>query len=120
MRLLISVFVAFLIGTSFGYSQTTPAQEGCFDLPVSLVKNNDDLLTIKSKCDISEFNFQLFNRWGQMIFESQKPGEQSDLKINAAEKGREIFPSGTYFWTIKYKKIDSNEEVSITGFLNIL
>jgi hypothetical protein len=55
-----------------------------------------------------------------MIFESQKPGEQSDLKINAVEEGREIFSSGTYFWTIKYKKIDSNEEVSITGFLNIL
>lgn len=119
MRSFLTLLV-FLLGTYFGNTQTTPPNENCFELPAILVKNNDDSLTVNCRCDLSEFNFQLFNRWGSVMYKSKKVGEPLDLNINDIEEGQAKYPSGTYFWKIEYRKVNVKEKSTITGFINIL
>lgn len=120
MRLIIPFLVLNLFCGLSSNAQTTAAQENCFELPATLVKNNDDQLTIKCKCDLSEFSFKLFNRWGSLMYESKMVGEPTDLNINETSKGQEKFHPGTYFWTIDYRKVNQAKKSSITGFINIL
>ncbi|MFN5845921.1 MAG: gliding motility-associated C-terminal domain-containing protein, partial [Flavobacteriia bacterium] len=116
----ILLLMVILVGGYYGNAQTTTPAENCFELPVSLVKNNGDSLTITCKCDLSEFNFQLFNRWGSLLYESKKFGKSLDLNMNESEKGQAKFPSGTYFWKIDYRKVSEKEKSSETGFINVL
>jgi gliding motility-associated-like protein len=52
--------------------------------------------------NITEYNFRIFNRWGQIIFETNNIEDAWD----GTTKGQ-ICPAGVYVWEIFYK--DSNK-----------
>ena len=56
----------------------------------------------------------IFNRWGQLVFES----DQLDFKWDATYKNT-IVPDGTYTWRIDYIS-NSGREIMITGHVNVL
>ena len=49
-------------------------------------------------CSFEAYQFQIFNRWGQLIFESSDPGQKWDGRYQ-----REHVPEGVYVWRLKYK-----------------
>ncbi len=71
-------------------------------VPNAFTPNKDrlnDILFAKAFFQIEEFNFKIFNRWGQLIFTSTLLSNGWDGTINN-QKG----PPGLYSWIIQYKR----------------
>jgi len=69
--------------------------------PLSFTPNNDglnDLFQVYHSETVTEGSIQIFNRWGDVIFES---GEL-DFKWDGTLKGRKI-PDGVYYYQFRYK-----------------
>ncbi|MBU3659987.1 MAG: T9SS type B sorting domain-containing protein [Flavobacteriales bacterium] len=66
-----------------------------------------------------EFNFNLYvyNRWGELIWESKDAKGRWDG--NYGTNGLKC-PQGVYTWKIDYKPIETDEKLTITGTVNLL
>lgn len=65
--------------------------------------NNNDNLEVKMKAGcVSDYNLQIFDRWGEKIFESTKITESWDGKFNGKELDNAVF-----VYHLKMKLIDS-------------
>ena len=49
-------------------------------------------------CELSNYEFAIFNRWGQLVFRSNNPGE-SWRGLNGSNNA----PEGVYAWALKYQ-----------------
>ncbi|MFK7785679.1 MAG: S8 family serine peptidase [Crocinitomicaceae bacterium] len=65
-------------------------------------------------CIFYDFNLKIYNRWGEVIFESFDPAAGWD----ATYSGR-IVQSGTYTWTLRYTS-DNGIEKTLTGHVNVI
>lgn len=54
--------------------------------------------------------FRVFNRFGQVIFESRDPGKKWDGRLNAMQQ-----PSGTYVWTLEFTHKDTGRKIFMNG-----
>jgi gliding motility-associated-like protein len=65
--------------------------------------------------DITQFNLTIFNRWGQVIFET------NDTKVgwDGTFQGR-IVEQGIYNWTATAKEIISDKKYEFRGSINVL
>ncbi|MDZ7845321.1 MAG: gliding motility-associated C-terminal domain-containing protein [Owenweeksia sp.] len=69
-------------------------------IPNAFTPNDDklnDSFEIAHKCDISRFELQIFNRWGEMVFSSDSPERSWDGNFN----GRPA-PMGAYHYSLVY------------------
>ena len=64
--------------------------------------------------NITEFNLQIFNRWGQMVFSSKDILEGWDGKLNG-----EVCPEGEYVWVIFYED-NKKTKTSNKGLITLL
>jgi gliding motility-associated-like protein len=67
-----------------------------------------------SSINVIEFNIQIFNRWGELLFES----EDKDFEWDGTHNG-EMVRDGTYVWKIFYRSINDDEE-TINGHVSVL
>lgn len=67
-----------------------------------------------SSINVIEFNIQIFNRWGELLFES----DDKNFEWNGTHNG-ELVRDGTYVWKIFYRSINDDEE-TITGHVTVL
>jgi gliding motility-associated-like protein len=65
--------------------------------------------------DFENFYLVLYNRWGEIVWESRDPKTSWDGTYN----GR-IVPNGTYIWKITYKEKDNDGKKFHTGSINVL
>jgi gliding motility-associated-like protein len=65
--------------------------------------------------DFENFYLVLYNRWGEVVWESRDPKTSWDGTYN----GR-IVPNGTYIWKITYKEKDNDGKKFHTGSINVL
>lgn len=65
--------------------------------------------------DTYNFNLKIFNRWGQVIWESLDPAETWDGTYNG-----EIVQYGTYTWTIEAKDLVNDAKYNFNGHINVL
>jgi gliding motility-associated-like protein len=84
---------------------TNVVEHKCSDcepsIPDAFTPNNDglnDLFRAKFFCDFSNFDLQLFNRWGQKIFETHNPTAGWDGTFD----GNKLMPD-VYVYVITYK-----------------
>jgi len=65
------------------------------------------------------FNFDLFvyNRWGELIWESHDAKEKWDGSFG--KKGLKV-PSGIYTYKIRFKPTNTDEKVTVTGNVNLM
>lgn len=71
---------------------------------------------IISDCNLSYFQLMIFNRWGELIFESSDINYSWDGTYNGA-----ICPFGLYNWKVTYRPdVDSSETVVKHGHVNII
>ncbi len=59
---------------------------------------NNDEFKVGHSCDLSEYNIQIFNRWGQMVYEGHNADEGWDGTYNGTEAA-----VGIYTYRIAYK-----------------
>ncbi|MNR31623.1 hypothetical protein D3C85_1491450 [compost metagenome] len=68
-----------------------------------------------SGLDSSDFDLQIYNRWGEVVFESKDPLTGWDgTHMNQSS------PEGMYTWRIEFKVSESSERRIIHGHLNLL
>jgi gliding motility-associated-like protein len=68
-----------------------------------------------SGIDIFNFELLIFNRWGQIIWESHDPAASWDGTYNG-----EYVQQGTYTWTIEAKDLVNDRKYEFNGFINVL
>ena len=66
--------------------------------------------------DVYEFHLQVFNRWGEKVFESFDPNSEWDGRM---ANGTLVDP-GTFVWLIKATDISSSEVFDYRGTINVL
>jgi gliding motility-associated-like protein len=65
--------------------------------------------------DPADFNFRVFNRWGEVVFESKDPEVGWDGTYHGA-----LSQEGVYTWRIEFKSAYSSEKTIAHGHLNLL
>lgn len=89
-------------------------------VPNSFTPDNDgfnDLFFVKvnDECIFSEYRFLIFNRWGQLLFESNNTNETWDGSYKGLKSQID-----TYIWLLEYKKQGDVVATKKIGHVNIL
>ena len=75
-----------------------------FYIPNAFSPNNDqlnDFFEVKFQCKLMrEYHFEIFNRWGDRVFETDRPGAYWDGKLN-----HRTLPQGVYIWRLTYGEL---------------
>jgi gliding motility-associated-like protein len=77
--------------------------------------NNTWRPIITSGFDNTEYRMTLYNRWGEIIWESQDINEGWDGTYNNS-----IVPVGSYVWTVQLKALKTDYRQILSGSLNVL
>ena len=86
-------------------------------IPNSFTPNSDnknDHFSPIFDCDITEYNFTIFNRWGELLFETTNPTNS----WNGTFKGK-ICQTGIFIYLLKYKD-NKNTHQKKYGHVNLL
>jgi gliding motility-associated-like protein len=83
--------------------------------PNSDEHNNDFGPVITYGIDISDFQFTLFNRWGEIVFESSDANGRWD----GTYLGKPV-QSGTYTWTLEFQELNTDKRQVVSGHVNLL
>jgi len=89
-----------------------------FKIPNVFTPNGDDkndnfVVEIKGQ---ELFDLKIYNRWGELVFESTDPATTWNGKVN--NSGNDC-PDGTYFYTLKYKLRTQNEK-TLRGSVSLM
>jgi len=109
-------------------------QEGCVDTVSKILVVNSDILFFApnaftpdgdefnqtwdfSVSGVDEFNFELliFNRWGEIIYESHDVNSSWDGTYNG-----QIVPAGTYIWIAHVKDVYTDDKRVFNGALEVM
>lgn len=102
--------------------------DSCLVVPTTISQKNKEKLLIESNCELSAFHFLLFNRWGELLYETFDLDFPLDFDV-AEMTGTKRKPllkydyGSTYFWKIYYKVYREEESEivqSTAGTLKIL
>ncbi|MFM7565781.1 MAG: PKD-like domain-containing protein, partial [Flavobacteriales bacterium] len=61
--------------------------------------------------------FRIYNRWGELIFESRDPSEGWQGDYGPYHTNCQ---SGTYTWVMKFQVLQTQEDVEVTGHVNLI
>ena len=94
-----------------------------FYVPNTFTPDDDDFNEIfkpvfTSGYDPNDFNLLIFNRWGEIVFESNDASEGWDGTYGA--ESNQIVKDGTYVWKIEFKENMTDERHVHTGHVNVL
>lgn len=67
--------------------------------------------------DQDSYRFQIFNRWGELLFESRNPGEAWQ---GNAKGGAHYAPDGSYIWTLEVRDAYSAETKRFEGHVLLM
>lgn len=68
-----------------------------------------------STVNITQFQIQIFNRWGELLFESS----DRNFSWDATYKGRRV-RDGVYPWKVTYRSKNDDEDVILNGFVTVI
>ncbi|MEN8838963.1 MAG: gliding motility-associated C-terminal domain-containing protein, partial [Flavobacteriales bacterium] len=77
--------------------------------------DNDEFRPIFNSIDARKYNLQIFNRWGELLFETTDYSDAWDGTF----QGQKV-PQGTYIWKVSYKEENGFGVFSETGHVNVL
>lgn len=91
-----------------------------FYVPNTFTPNDDEFNTVflpvmTVGIDKYNYNMQIYNRWGERIFETFDPAIGWDGTYNG-----KVAPDGSYFWKIQFTEYDSSNVVYVNGFVNLI
>ncbi|UKN00423.1 gliding motility-associated C-terminal domain-containing protein [Paracrocinitomix mangrovi] len=114
MRILVTTLLILLSSIVFAQTDVSDCMDN-IKVPKSFTPNGDganDVLKIEFPCPAKKFEFQVLNRWGQVIYSSKNPAFEWDGK-DANNNNLEL---GVYHWRIifKYQKTSYTKEGQFT------
>lgn len=123
-----SVYLVQLVGTSsLGCSDTMLLgidvyEELIFYVPNSFTPDNDEFNELfqpvfTSGYDPMDFNMYIYNRWGELIFESH---DASKGWKGTYGYGNRMVETGTYTWKIVFKSTSGDDRHEVYGHVNVL
>ncbi|MBI3240067.1 MAG: gliding motility-associated C-terminal domain-containing protein, partial [Flavobacteriia bacterium] len=77
--------------------------------------NNIFLPILTSGIDFSDFELKIYDRWGEILFES--------YDVNVGWDGTyhgKIVPQGTYTWTLQFGLIENDKDLFLTGHVSLM
>jgi gliding motility-associated-like protein len=96
----------------------TPITDTCqLYVPNVFTPNNDELndgVNPITNCIYEDYQFLVFNRWGQLVFKTPNQADKWDGEINGSD-----CPDGVYVYRINYK-FPSQKTKSTTGTITLL
>lgn len=102
------------IGCSETASKTLRVLSSCYiAVPSAFTPNNDgknDYLYPLNALKADHLNFRVFNRWGQLVFQSNDWQKKWDGTINGTPQG-----TGTYVWILQFTHHDTGKKVEMKG-----
>ncbi|MDX1652568.1 MAG: PKD domain-containing protein [Brumimicrobium sp.] len=98
-------------------------EELIFYVPNTFTPDNDDFNEVfkpifTSGFDPFDYKLLIFNRWGEVIFESNNSEIGWDGTYGA--ESNRIVKDGTYVWKIEFKTKKSDERKTVVGHVNVL
>jgi gliding motility-associated-like protein len=87
-------------------------------VPTAFTPNNDglnDTFWPHNALKADNLVFKVFNRWGQMVFDSKGWRDKWDGKING-----QLQPSGVYVWMLSYTHRDTKKQVFQKGTVMLI
>lgn len=78
-------------------------------------EHNQNWGVVVSGIDVNDFDLYIFNRWGEIIWESHDPSTQWDGTYKGV-----IVQSGTYVWTVSFGDLLNDARYEFNGTVNIL
>lgn len=96
------------------FSVPVKALQSCFvAIPTAFTPNGDglnDFLYPLNGFKASKLSFKVYNRYGQLVFQTTDWNKRWDGKING-----QMQPSGTYVWTFDYTDAETQKSFSYRG-----
>jgi gliding motility-associated-like protein len=77
--------------------------------------NLNDCFGAVYNCEFENWHLYIYNRWGQLLFETKNPAACWDGKYNS-----EAVESGVYVWILEYKSIYENATVGKKGMVTVV
>lgn len=110
------------------YSLINVKEELIFYIPNTFSPNEDEYnQTFKpvfsSGIDPQNYALYIYNRWGELIFESRDVDVGWDGSYGTSTKSDfavKVCDDGTYTWKIEYTFSEDNSRKSLTGYVNLL
>lgn len=96
----------FVTAVDVNGNESEPSNEVCvsacpfYELPNAFTPNGDnqnDVFRPRGSCFIDRVEFQVFNRWGQLVFETEDPS----LNWDGTNMGGAELASGTYYYVCR-------------------
>ena len=87
-------------------------------MPTAFSPNGDqinDLFGPVYACTYESYHFQIFNRWGQLIFDSADPAQRWDGRF----KGAAVM-EGVYVWRLSYRSVFEQNSVELKGSVTVV
>jgi gliding motility-associated-like protein len=88
------------------------------EVPTAFTPNNDglnDTFSPHNALKANNYSFKVFNRWGQLMFESNNWQARWDGRFNGAVQG-----TGVYVWMLGYTHRDTNQPVFRKGTVTLI
>lgn len=114
-----------IVTTQYGCSDTTSRivmvkDQLLYYVPNTFTPDDDEfnqafLPVFTAGFDPYDFNLQIYNRWGETVFESNDHTVGWDGSYHGS-----IVPEGTYTWKIQFGMPDTDEVKVITGHINLI
>lgn len=122
--------VTLVASTSFGCTDTARSiinivEELIFYVPNTFTPDGDEFNetfqpVFTSGFDPFDFHLMIFNRWGELIFESYDASIGWDGTYGGKANGADLVKDGTYVWKIEVKTKISDERKMFVGHVNVL
>lgn len=87
-------------------------------VPNSFTPNGDEFnntFNVNLVCDYTNFYFSIYNRWGELIFESYNPNIGWDGSYD-----NKIVMEGVYIYKLEYYDLNRNLKHNLTGHVNVV
>ncbi|HRG93119.1 MAG TPA: gliding motility-associated C-terminal domain-containing protein, partial [Chitinophagaceae bacterium] len=107
------------LGCSDSARKTLTVLDHCYiDVPTAFTPNNDglnDFFRPHNALKADQYQFKVYNRWGQLVFSSRNWQEKWDGRING-----QIQPTGVYVWMLSYTHRDTKQPVFKKGTVTLI
>ncbi len=118
------LFINFF-ALAFGQVDNKVKKDSCIKIPDILSTNTKTKLFVTVSCQITKFEFKLFNRWGNLVYTTDKLTNPLDLnifeKITEKKQEKQKYAAGVYYWIVNYTAVIEGKlnEKKATGNLTI-
>jgi gliding motility-associated-like protein len=122
-NILVSLTATTLLGCATTYELSLPViSDPIYYVPNTFTPDEDEhnqlwYPVFTTGFDPYNFNLCIYNRWGELIWESNDASKGWDGSYGA--DGRNV-QAGMYSWIIRYSNKETDEKKVITGFVNVL